>query len=101
MPRTMLSPGRRLATVLTAGLLAFSACGGEAQNQSEGAPRSAATRPPGATPTTTVAGEGKNREGTKLIVDDSEFGTMLYDSRKQAIYVFERDGIGRSICYGE
>jgi predicted lipoprotein with Yx(FWY)xxD motif len=86
---------------MTAGLLALTACGGEDEMQAAGAPQSASTRPPGATPKTTVASEAKNGEGTKLIVDDSEFGTMLFDSRKQAIYVFERDGIGRTVCYGE
>jgi hypothetical protein len=83
---------------MAAGLLALSACGGERDMQAAGAPQSASTGPPGATPTTTLAGGGENREGTKLIVDDSEFGTMLFDSRTQAIYLFERDGIGRSVC---
>ena len=46
-------------------------------------------------------GAAKKRRGTKLIVDDSAFGTMLFDSRKQAIYVFERDADGRTVCYGE
>jgi predicted lipoprotein with Yx(FWY)xxD motif len=91
----------RLAIAMTAGLLVLSACGGEDEMQAAGAPQSASTRPPGATPTTTAARAAKNAEGTKLIVDDSDFGTMLFDARKQAIYVFERDGIGRTACYGE
>jgi predicted lipoprotein with Yx(FWY)xxD motif len=101
MPRTMPRPGRGLAMAMTAGLLALSACSGEREMQPAGAPQSASTRPPGATSITTAAGAGKNREGTKLIVEDSEFGTMLFDSRKRAIYLFERDGIGRSVCNGE
>ena len=91
----------RLAIAMTAGLLAFSACGGEDEMQAAGTPQSESTRQPGATPKTTVAGEAKNGEGTKLIANGSEFGTMLFDSRKQAIYVFERDGSGKSVCYGE
>ena len=93
----------RLAMAVTAGLLALSGCGGEEEKQAAGAPRSAATRPPGTTPTTTADGGGgaTKRRGTKVIVADSQFGTMLFDSRKQAIYVFERDGNGKTVCDGE
>ena len=40
-------------------------------------------------------------KGTTVTAAGSEFGTMLFDSRKQAIYIFERDGPRRSNCYGE
>jgi predicted lipoprotein with Yx(FWY)xxD motif len=43
----------------------------------------------------------QRRRGIRLRVDDSEFGSMLFDSRRQAIYIFERDPEGRSVCYGE
>jgi predicted lipoprotein with Yx(FWY)xxD motif len=39
--------------------------------------------------------------GTKLVLGDSEFGTMLFDSKKQAIYIFENDPKGKTVCYGE
>jgi len=92
-----------LAIVMTAGLLVLSACGSEEENPATGAPQSTSTRSSGRTPTATAAGGGaaKKARGTKLIVDDSAFGTMLFDSRKQAIYVFERDADGRTVCYGE
>ena len=91
-----------LAMVMTAGVLALSACGAEADKPAARAPQSASTRSSGATPTTTAAGgRARKSRGTKLIVDDSEFGTMLFDSRQQAIYVFERDVNGRTVCYGE
>ena len=88
---------------MTAGLLGLAACGGEEEKPAAGASQSTSTQPPGTTPTTTVSGGGgaKKRGGTKVIVADSEFGTMLFDSRKQAIYVFERDSNGRTVCYGE
>lgn len=88
---------------MTAGLLTLAACGSEEEKPAAGAPQSTSTQPPGTTPTTTVSGGGgaKKRGGTKVIVADSEFGTMLFDSRKQAIYVFERDSNGRTVCYGE
>jgi predicted lipoprotein with Yx(FWY)xxD motif len=43
-------------------------------------------------------GAGK---GTTVVLGDSEFGEMLYDSSDQAIYVFERDTSSKSTCYGE
>jgi predicted lipoprotein with Yx(FWY)xxD motif len=41
------------------------------------------------------------KAGTTIALGDSEFGSMLYDSRDQAIYIFERDPKGESACYGE
>jgi predicted lipoprotein with Yx(FWY)xxD motif len=38
--------------------------------------------------------------GTTITVGDSDFGSMLFDSNKQAIYVFENDRKGRTVCYG-
>ena len=88
---------------MTAGLLGVAACGGEEEKPAAGASRSTSTPTPVTTPTATVAGGGgaKQRAGTKVIVADSEFGTMLFDSKKQAIYVFERDSNDRTVCYGE
>jgi predicted lipoprotein with Yx(FWY)xxD motif len=93
----------RLAMATTAGLLGLAACGGENEKPAAGAARSTSTQPPATTPTTTVAGgrAPTKRRATKVIVADSEFGTMLFDSRKQAIYVFERDAKGKTVCYGE
>jgi predicted lipoprotein with Yx(FWY)xxD motif len=39
--------------------------------------------------------------GTAITVGDSEFGDMLFDSNKQAIYIFENDPKGESVCYGD
>ncbi len=38
---------------------------------------------------------------TKVTAGSSKFGTMLWGPRRQAIYVFERDGKNRSRCYGD
>jgi predicted lipoprotein with Yx(FWY)xxD motif len=38
---------------------------------------------------------------TKIVLRRSEFGTMLFDRRKQAIYIFQRDARNRTRCYGE
>jgi predicted lipoprotein with Yx(FWY)xxD motif len=37
----------------------------------------------------------------KIVVRGSQFGRMLFDSRRQAIYIFQRDSRNRSNCYGE
>jgi predicted lipoprotein with Yx(FWY)xxD motif len=38
--------------------------------------------------------------GTGIVVRNSQFGRMLFNSNRQAIYVFERDSRNRSNCYG-
>ncbi len=43
----------------------------------------------------------EKRTGTVIELDDSEFGSMLFDSKKQAIYIFENDAKDKSNCYGE
>jgi predicted lipoprotein with Yx(FWY)xxD motif len=40
-------------------------------------------------------------EGRTIALGDSEFGSMLFDSSKQAIYVFENDPNGETVCYDE
>ena len=39
-------------------------------------------------------------QGTRVVLGTSEFGRMLFDSRKQAIYIFQRDKKNKSNCYG-
>ena len=63
--------------LLAVALLGFDACGGSGD------------------------GERAGRDRTEVRLAGSEFGTMLFDSNRQAIYVFERDPDGRSVCYGE
>jgi predicted lipoprotein with Yx(FWY)xxD motif len=48
-----------------------------------------------------AADAGRASAGTKVRVAGSEFGRMLFNSDRQAIYIFERDSKGRSACYGE
>jgi predicted lipoprotein with Yx(FWY)xxD motif len=38
---------------------------------------------------------------TKITVGKSQFGTMLFNSKRQAIYVFGADSRRRSNCYGD
>jgi predicted lipoprotein with Yx(FWY)xxD motif len=38
--------------------------------------------------------------GTKITVAGSQFGPMVWGPKRQAIYVFQRDGKNLSRCYG-
>jgi len=38
--------------------------------------------------------------GTKITVRGSEFGSMLWGPKRQAVYIFQRDRRNRSRCYG-
>lgn len=65
------------------------------------------TSPPAASETAPAPATEAEREtepepaGTEIVLGDSEFGSMLFDSKKQAIYIFERDSDGKTVCYDE
>ena len=89
--------GPMLRTTLLLGLLA-AGCGGD--EPSAAPPMDVATATPTPTAVATPA-PAREARGTKVTVRSSQFGPMLFDSRNQAIYVFERDGKRESVCYGE
>jgi predicted lipoprotein with Yx(FWY)xxD motif len=74
-------------------VLVFAGCG---EDDDQRAP----SRPPAQAP----AAEEKRRpmapRGARISLGDSEFGSMLFDSKNQAIYIFERDPADRTVCYG-
>lgn len=39
--------------------------------------------------------------GTIITTGDSEFGTMLFNEKKQAIYIWERENSEKPECYGD
>ena len=39
--------------------------------------------------------------GTKLVLGDSQFGRILFDSKRQAIYMFDKETTKKPRCYGE
>jgi predicted lipoprotein with Yx(FWY)xxD motif len=81
------------------GLLAFAGCG-EGEPSLEASPEAS----PAAQATPAPSPEKKRRsaaKGTAITLRDSQFGTMLWGPRRQAIYIFERDRPGRSRCYDE
>jgi predicted lipoprotein with Yx(FWY)xxD motif len=106
---------KRLTLTLIAALLIAFGCGGE-ETSTTGAQQSPdVTTSRDSGQATTDAGDGDGaatetrhgdvttpeRKGTRITIRDSEFGEMLFDSRRQAIYVFENDRKRRTVCYGE
>jgi predicted lipoprotein with Yx(FWY)xxD motif len=91
---------KTLALLLTAMLLVVAGCGDDE------APTPDVGRPD-VTPMATVEMDESvpatpaKRKGTRLTIRSSEFGDMLFDSRRQAIYIFQRDRKDRTVCYGE
>jgi predicted lipoprotein with Yx(FWY)xxD motif len=55
-----------------------------------------------ATPSASSATAVPSREdGTRVIVDDSDFGPMLYSHEGQAIYLFDLESTSQPRCYDE
>jgi predicted lipoprotein with Yx(FWY)xxD motif len=76
----------RLRTLTALLALAVAGCGGDdGGGAAAPAPRETATK----------------KHGVAIVLRDSDFGPMLFDSSKQAIYVFERDRRNESVCYGD
>ena len=81
----------RVCVVLIA-LLAFAGCG---DDEASDTARRSATEAAATTPNPTA------RVGTRVVLARSPFGQMLFNSSKQAIYIFQRDRRNQSNCYGE
>ena len=93
------------ATALFLAALCLGACGGDdapAAPDSGAGPYGAET---GSTSTPAAASASRPKAvtaaGTTIVARGSEFGRMLFNSKRQAIYIFQRDGRRRSNCYGE
>jgi predicted lipoprotein with Yx(FWY)xxD motif len=96
---------RKASMLLVSGLVALAGCGeSDDSNPSSAAPpeRDAATkRPANNDGAATRDGAARASKGATITVGDSSFGSMLFDSKERAIYVFEKDPHGRTVCYGE
>ena len=96
-----------LAIVVFAGLLAVAGCGSDDEQPAAGGQQSdtaSEQRDAEDAPSKRkdAADAAKRRgSGTKVSVAGSQFGTMLFDSKQQAIYIFERDAKGKSVCSGD
>jgi len=97
----------KLSVLLVAALLALAGCG---DNDDSAAPEKppagddagAPTPPPAKKKAAANDDAAKaTKKGTTITLGDSEFGTMLFDSNEQAIYIFENDPPGETVCYDE
>jgi predicted lipoprotein with Yx(FWY)xxD motif len=89
----------RIVLFLVAGVLGLAACGEDEPAPTGGAAETAEEQPASTEASSTA--KPKRKRGTKIVLAGSDFGRMLFDSRKQAIYAFERDGREKPVCYGE
>ena len=96
---------KTLSTVLIAGLLALAGCGDESPvaggQQSTGAAVKENDADDAAMKKDDEDAAMAKSGGTKVTVGESEFGEMLFDANKQAIYIFEKDPKGETVCYDE
>ena len=89
----------RTALVLGCCLITLASCGDDEDSSQSSAPE---REPAAATqPDTSPKPEKDAANGTTITIGDSEFGSMLFDSKKQAIYIFEKDPKGETVCYDE
>ena len=89
----------RPALALLCCLVALVGCGEDGSDKAGAPPATqteATSKPEPKTKTKPTAGKG-----TTVRIAGSQFGPMLFDSRKQAIYIFEKDPKGKTVCYGE
>jgi predicted lipoprotein with Yx(FWY)xxD motif len=100
---------KTISTFLTIGLLVLAGCGDDDDDSTGGAPvttgdEAAMEKEGDAMEKEDDAMEKEDdamKAGTAITVADSEFGEMLFDSKKQAIYIFENDPKGDSVCYDD
>ena len=97
----------RMATIVAAAL-ALAACGSDTTaadppsreySQSADAPNADAPSADAASPDAPRA--DASARGTAITVRNSEFGRMLFNTKRQAIYIFQLDRRNRTNCYGE
>jgi predicted lipoprotein with Yx(FWY)xxD motif len=100
---------KTISLLLCAGMFACAGCGdggGDSNSGSGAADTSATVKDEGDDATKTGDAEGttsraSSRRGTAVVLGDSQFGDILFDSKRQAIYIFERDEKDKTNCYGD
>jgi predicted lipoprotein with Yx(FWY)xxD motif len=97
---------KKVSLILVTGLLALAGCGGGDDNsgasQEQRSKEDAATKKQEAPKKEAAKKDGgQAAAGTTITLGDSEFGEMLFGSNRQAIYIFENDPKGETVCYGE
>lgn len=103
---------KMLPTLLITAVLILAGCGGDDETPGPSGQlgqdaametRDAATTTDAENPkaTTESGGSAPAAKGTTVTIGDSEFGEMLFDAKEQAIYIFENDPKGETVCYDE
>jgi predicted lipoprotein with Yx(FWY)xxD motif len=96
---------RTLALSLTVLTVALAACGDD-DDDSAAPPEPAATSE-SATQEPGRGGDGKpdrrraERPGTEIVVSESQYGSTLFNSEQQAIYLFDKEESDAAECYGD
>ena len=91
---------KTIALLLLIGLLAGAGCGDDDATRPDGGSAEATMQKDDTAVEQDDAGM-EHRKETTITLGNSEFGSMLFDSRQQAIYVFENDRKGETVCYDE
>jgi predicted lipoprotein with Yx(FWY)xxD motif len=105
----MISAMKTISLLFSIALLAVAGCGGDdgGSDSGSGAADTGTTVEDQRNGAATKVGDaeaetgGTTRTGTSVVLGDSEFGRILFDSKRQAIYIFERDETDKSNCYGD
>jgi predicted lipoprotein with Yx(FWY)xxD motif len=98
---------KAISLLLSLGLLALAGCGGDNGGSERGPADTGATAEREQDVAATKARDAARNpgaatsKGTAVVLGDSEFGRILFNSKRQAIYIFERDKTDKSNCYGE
>lgn len=95
---------KTVSMVIVVAALALGACGSDGEPPDPGVQQTTRTTSPaeatGAT-TTPEPASTVQTDATTIAVGDSEFGRMLFDANDQAIYIFENDRDGETVCYDD
>jgi predicted lipoprotein with Yx(FWY)xxD motif len=99
---------RVLAIAAILASLALAACGDDEDSGATTTPaaipenETAAAEKPASADEGSAGGEDKKpASGTMIDVEDSEYGSILFDSDQQAIYLFDKETSDTSECYGD
>jgi predicted lipoprotein with Yx(FWY)xxD motif len=89
----------RLALILCLVAALLAGCGEKDEDAADAPPPTTAA--PAETKPAPESKPAPEPTGTEIVLGDSEFGSMLFNDEKQAIYIFEKDSKDRTNCYGE
>jgi predicted lipoprotein with Yx(FWY)xxD motif len=93
------SPIRTVSLLVLAALAVAGCAGDDGDSGATDTSAGHAAKQEKAAPTKDAA--ARKSRGAIITLRDSDFGPMLFDSNRQAIYVFERDRRNSTVCYGE